>query len=466
MSEGRKRIFLIAGIIVLLSVLAALCGTLLYDSMRSQEWNQTKKSQTEQIEIELVYAYQNPQWNSAIETIVRNFEEKYSNIKVNYEVNYGNKVYEAILTKKIARNELGDIVQLKTPGMYTGSDTLGEISSEVSDLVDVTYSVDGKVYGVGAVEATSGILYNKQIFEKYGLEEPKNYEDFLNICRILKNKGITPIGIGGSDLWHMEYWVNHFFRVDVLSQNPDWLKDCGEDKADWTDDAAVKMLSDLRQLFTSGYVNYDWQTTGDGNLPYKMVEGEIAMMYTGPWTSAAIEKLDASMELGWFYVPDEDGNIYAGDNLDTFWSVTKSCEADSKKYMAAMTFLKYFYSEENYRQVCEATSTFPLTKMNDQESSVGGENNNTENGVAESNDTQRTSSELSKDLQAEIVHAFHDSDLRITTYIGDEDTPQDFEKNMLLLVQSCLSGENNVADTATKIQNLWEQCISRQEVDE
>ena len=210
------------------------------------------------------------------------------------------------------------------------------------------------------------------------------------------------------------------------------------------------MLSDLRQLFTSGYVNYDWQTTGDGNLPYKMVEGEIAMMYTGPWTSAAIEKLDASMELGWFYVPDEAGNIYAGDNLDTFWSVTKSCESDSKKYMAAMTFLKYFYSEENYRQVCEATSTFPLTKMSDQENSAD----------------DPTSSEMNLALQAEIVHAFHDSDMRIATYIGDEDTPQDFEKNMLLLVQSCLSGENNVADTAAKIQHLWAQCISSQEVDE
>ena len=45
---------------------------------------------------------------------MRNFEKKYPNIKVNYEVNYEDKVYEDILIKKIARNELGDIVQLKT----------------------------------------------------------------------------------------------------------------------------------------------------------------------------------------------------------------------------------------------------------------------------------------------------------------------------------------------------------------
>ena len=146
-----------------------------------------------------------------------------------------------------------------------------------------------------------------------------------------------------------------------------------------------------------------------------------------------------------------------------------------------MTFLKYFYSEENYKQVCEATSTFPLTKSSAQALSVGmdtGEqtsalsahttnhsmsDNEAENSDTQNGDTQKTASEMTQALQAEIVHAFHNSDVRIATYIGDEDTPQDFEKNMLLLVQNCLAGENNAADTAVKIQRLWEQCVSSQE---
>ena len=170
MKEGRKRILIIVTIIVLVSVLAALCGTLFYDSMRNREAaKKDKEDDEDRVEIELVYAYQNPQWNSAIEATVRNFEELYPNIKVNYEVNYLDKVYEDILIKKIARDELGDIVQLKTPGMYASSDTLGEISEEVTDLVKYTYDVDGKVYGVGAVESTSGIIYNKEIFERYHL---------------------------------------------------------------------------------------------------------------------------------------------------------------------------------------------------------------------------------------------------------------------------------------------------------
>lgn len=115
----------------------------------------------------------------------------------------------------------------------------------------------------------------------------------------MKNRGITPIGIGGSDLWHMEYWVNHFFRTDVLSTNENWLADCNAGTVSWTDEAPVQMLDELKNLFTAGYVNYDWQTTSDGNLPYKMVE-EIAMMYTGPWTTSAILKLMIPWILGGF----------------------------------------------------------------------------------------------------------------------------------------------------------------------
>ena len=342
MINRRKRGLLIISIIILVSLLVILCGSLFYDNIRNKERTKSAGKDENQVEIELVYAYQNAQWNSAIEATVRNFEKKYPNIKVNYEVNYEDKVYEDILIKKIARNELGDIVQLKTPESYANSDTLGEISDEVKNLVKYTYDVGGKTYGVGAVESTSGIIYNKEIFERCGLSVPQTYQDFLNICKTLKSKGITPIGVGGSDLWHMDYWVHHFFRTDVLSKNPDWLRQCSEGVVSWTDAEAIQMLADLKNLFDAGYVNDDWQTTRDGNLPYKMAEGEVAMMYTGPWTSFAIQKLNPSMELGWFYVPDVKGVTYAGDNLDTFWSVTKECEENPDKYDAAMTFLKYF----------------------------------------------------------------------------------------------------------------------------
>jgi len=419
-----------AMIVVLCLVLAALCVALVYDIFADRVSAFRSAAEEEPVEIELVYAYQNPQWNSAIENVIQEFEETHTDIVINYEVNYEDNVYEDILTRRIARGELGDIVQLKTPAAYAEVGLLGEITDAVAAEVSSVYTYDGKIYGVGAVESTWGVLYNKTLFEKYGLEEPETYSDFLEICRTLKNNGITPIGIGGSDLWHMEFWVNHFFHTDLLTSDADWLKKCSAGEVSWTDEEAATMMSHLYALCADGYVAESWLTATDTSLSYKMTEGEIALIYTGPWTAAAIEKLDDEMELGWFYVPDESGTIYATDNLDTYWSVTAECAADEEKYEAAMTFLMYFYSDEVYGELCKASGTFPLTNL-----------------VLDYEE---------EPLQQDVWEAFQSADEKVSVYIGNEDTPEEFERNMLELVRQIMNGDYSVETGLQKIQDAWD----------
>lgn len=418
-------------IIALCIVLACISASLFYDIFQNGFRQEAESGQEEIVELRLVYAYQNLQWNSAIETVIASFEEEYPDIDVVYEISYQDSVYEDVLSKKIARNELGDIVQLKTPEAYAATGLLGEITDELADDINVVYTYDGKVYGVGAVESTWGVLYNKDIFDEYGLEEPRTYDDFLEICSTLKENNITPIGVGGSDLWHMEYWTNHFFRMDVLSQDADWLKKCSAGEVSWEDELPRKMMEHMKGLFQAGYVNENWLSTTDVSLSYKMTEEEIAMIYTGPWTAAAIQKLDSDMELGWFYVPDEKGVVYATDNQDTFWSITAECAEDESKYQAAMTFLNYFYSREAYKTLCQTTYTFPLTDVGQGYEMTG--------------------------IQEDVISSFDAADYRITTYIGNEDTPEEFEKNMLVVVRDILDGSAGIDDGLKKIQSIWEQ---------
>ena len=64
--------------------------------------------------------------------------------------------------------------------------------------------------------------------------------------------------------------MNHFFRVDVLSGNENWLQDCTAGKVSWEEKEPKQMMHHLSELFSGGYVNEDWRTTTDGSLPYKM----------------------------------------------------------------------------------------------------------------------------------------------------------------------------------------------------
>ncbi len=428
MDRQWKHIKLIIAALVL--GLIALCASLVWDLFATRISRQETSSDHQQVELTIVFAFQNTQWDAAVETLIEEFQEAYPQIKVNIEVSYEDQVYEDILSKKIARNELGDIVQLKTPEAYAAMGLLGEISPEVAALVSSVYTYDDTIYGVGAVESTWGVLYNKTMFEAFGLSEPETYEDFLNICQTLVDNGITPIGVGGADLWHLEYWMNHFFHTDVLSTDENWLKHCSLGTVSWTDAAGETMLNHIFNLVDAGYVDDNWLTTTDTSLAYRMSNGRMALLYTGPWTAAAIESINEKMQLGWFYVPDEDGAVYATDNLDTFWSVTAACAEDEEKYAAAMTFLEYFYSDEVYAQFCATSCTFPLT-------------------------------DAEVEYEADSVYedawqSFLAADERVSVYIGNEDTPEEFEKGMLEIVRNVMSGSVTVTEGLEKIQALWE----------
>jgi raffinose/stachyose/melibiose transport system substrate-binding protein len=117
--------------------------------------------------------------------------------------------------------------------------------------------------------------------------------------------------------------------------------------------------------------------------------------------------------------------------------VTASCAEDAEKYEAAMTFLSYFYSGENYGNLCENTYTFPLT-------------------------TQTTAYEVTQ-MQQDVYTSFADADKQISVYIGNEDTPQEFEKKMLNITISILDGDLSLEDGLQWIQESWEQlCIQKE----
>lgn len=403
--------------------------------------NEEKKAAQQEediIELQLVYAYQNAQWNSAIEKSVEKFEKMHSDIKIQYQIHYENKVYENILNKLIARDELGDIVQLKTPQHYAASGVLGSIQEDVAARIGSksVYVEDGKIYGIGMVNSTSGIIYNKDMFEHYNIEEPTTYGEFLECCRKLSRHWITPIGVGGSDLWHMEFWVNHFFRTDILSQNPDWQEQCSAGITSWTDEEVGEMFSHLQELFDSGYVDEDWLSISDGQLSYMMSQGEIAMIYGGPWTCEEIQKLNPDMNLGWFYVPDEEGNIYVGENRDTFLAVTAACQNDEKKYEAAMEFLEFFYSEENYADVRKSITAF--------------------SAVEHYRGYDMT------EIQKEVTDKYTSNTRHITGFVGDSETPQGFEEGMLNIVQQMLEGNLTNDQAQQMCQDLWQQCMDEE----
>lgn len=398
-----------------------------------------EKEEPEKTVISLVYAYQNNQWSTCIEEVIRQFEAANPHIDVQYEIHYEDRVYEDMLYTLAARDELCDIMQIKEPYAWAESGLIAELPASLAEQVSPACTVDGRAYGVCALGSTTGVVYNKAIFARLGLTVPETYDEFLNICRILKENGVTPLGVGGKDLWHFEYWLNHFLRADVLSREPDFLAQCSAGQRDWNDPLITGLLTHFNDLFRLGYVDESWPSTPDGALAFHMAEGQVAMVFSGPWLASGALNIDPSLELGWFYVPTADGTVVAGESLDVFWTVSRDCAADPARYEAAVAFLEFFFSEGVYEDVYPAMAGFSTLT-----------------------DTERTP--VPQDgVLAETAAAHTAADRRLHGYVGDENTPPGFEKKLLTLLSRMCAGELTVAETQELAARYWDECL-RQEV--
>ena len=61
-------------------------------------------------------------------------------------------------------------------------------------------SMDG-VYALPYVANAAGVLYNKDIFNKYGWKIPNTWDEFISLCQTIQSKGLTPLYFGYKDTW-------------------------------------------------------------------------------------------------------------------------------------------------------------------------------------------------------------------------------------------------------------------------
>ncbi len=372
-------------IVILVFLGVGVVASILSDMISAQAKKTSEEAQADKVTLSFVYAYQNQEWAEAISESVLRFEEEYPDIIIDAKPQYENITYDATLCKLYARAELGDIVQMKTPFYYAECGALGAITKDVYDDVkeDARYVKDGAVFGLSAVATTTGVIYNKALFDRYGLEEPKTYDEFLELCETLKNNGETPLLFAGADFWHSEYLLNHFMHT-----------------GDTIDEAADK----IGYLIKKGYVNPEWQTTYDGQIAYSMSQGKAAMVCTGCTTVKELLDQAPDYDFGWFYLPDRDGNVTITDTKDAFLCITRECELDEQRYQAAETFLKFFYSDENYTQVLKKLYAISVTSFE--------------------TDT------LGDGIYEDIADGYS-SNKRKTSYLGDETYEQQYETEML-----------------------------------
>lgn len=125
---------------------------------------------------------------------------------------YENEQYKTKLTTLMASNAVPDVfftweLSYLQPfvegGKVTDITSYLEKDAEWKDsFADGTLellSYDGKNYGIPTQKSLCVMFYNKKIFEENGVQVPSTYDEFLSVCDTLKNNGVTPMAMCGTD---------------------------------------------------------------------------------------------------------------------------------------------------------------------------------------------------------------------------------------------------------------------------
>lgn len=295
-----------------------------------------------------------PSWREAAEApIIADFMEKYPNIKI--DVTYMSSDDIKANTKIAASS--GTLPDM----WYNWGGVLADFYAENGLCLDLTeYAaennwsekyLDGAVnlckyedQLIGLPQNLVGLVmyYRADLFEKFGIEVPKTFEELEAACDVLVENGITPFSSaqGGHMMRYMEALIEYYGGAEehdgLLTLEKDWA----------SSEAVAKSFAKLKEWADKGYFSADVLTADTATAKMYVFSGASAMIMENPGMASEIiaNETDAS-QYSWFAFPTNDegnGRLSAFVKLCQF-----NADITPEKLDAAMLFWDYYYSDES-----------------------------------------------------------------------------------------------------------------------
>ena len=299
--------------------------------------------------------------------------EKETGVKVIIET-AANNAYESTLTAKMANRNPPTLFQINGPKGYANwKDYCADLkdSELYKHLTDKSLAVTDKggVYGIPYVLEGYGIIYNKEITDKYfalpkksttfkSMDEINNFEKLKKLVEDMQ-KNASKLGIKGvfastslkaGEDWR---WQTHLLNIPIYYEFTNNNIDLTSDQTDTITFEYNKNFKNIFDLYLNNSVIPPKQVgikTVDNSMS-EFALGECAMVQNGNWAWSQIEGVKGNVVESdkIKYLP-----IYTGMKVDpqqglcigteNFYAVNKKASAEDQK--ATVDFVYWLYSSE------------------------------------------------------------------------------------------------------------------------
>lgn len=197
-----------------------------------------------------------------------------------------------VLKTRAAVGELPDIFECPASALesfVTSGDILAlddamaemDFASYVYDgVLENRAGKDGKIYAISALpNEPLGIFYNKKVFADCGLSEPKNFEEFKNVVKTLKEKGVIPMSIFAQEKWP----GLQMYDLAVVAEEATGISGLENGTVKITDPQFVSASKKLEELISLGLIGKGAFNTNASQAFEQFTLGQAGMLVNGVW---------------------------------------------------------------------------------------------------------------------------------------------------------------------------------------
>lgn len=220
-------------------------------------------------------------------------------------------------------------------------------------VVKDSYNYNDVQYCMPKGMDTVQVFYNKAIFEKYGVEEPKegwSWEDMTGLAGQLKAK----IAEAGSD----EYPV--LMELDPQPSSFNFIAQSGgfvlsEDRktAGFDQEGTLKAYADMVSLMDEGLMPGS-EVLSDTKGTDLFLSQKGAILFMGSWKTAVIDEASFAEQVGTIAMPSKESG-----NQSVIGGLGYAINSNSKNKEAAWELVKYLAAEESNKMQAEAKIDVP-----------------------------------------------------------------------------------------------------------
>lgn len=243
-----------------------------------------------------------------------------------------------------------------------------ELPDKIMEAAVAQASYNGKIYAVPITNVSiSGVFYNKDMFQKFGLEVPKTISELEKVSDVFVKNGITPFALANGSKWTGSmYFMNLAARKGGLES----FRKAVDGSGSFEDESFVYAGQKIQEWVKKGYFpeGVNSLSEDDGQAKQLMYQETAAMLCCGSWYTGTFSSDSAEFykKIGWFSFPAVDGSsadasIQIGTVGDQF--ISFNCTGDKLK--AAFELATYFSNEDTIQFMADKGKIPPVKNAGD-----------------------------------------------------------------------------------------------------